>query len=184
MSPRMPSAPSARRARAESSDRARAFTSRPSARRRSTIAPPTNPVPPVTKAASVSRTSRTGPTEAGQVFDGGQHRDRGRNQHRPLVQKQRAQRLVVAEDGEQDGHELDVRLQLAPDRRREHGSLGRNDASEPEDQELAPDDDHRDPDRSSVDVDEGDQPPETSSLSAVVSRKEPNVVVRAQRRAR
>ena len=65
-----------------------------------------------------------------------------------------------------------------------HGPVGGDDAAQAEDEELAPDDDDGHPRRGTTDLDERDQGPRTRSLSAVVSRNEPSVVVTRQRRAR
>src|SRR5919106_4230860 len=88
-SPGTASAPCAATARADSSDRTRAATVRPSPSNRERIARPTTPVPPVTKALPVTAVRGRPPEdrgEPGQVFGTRDHRDGRRGKHHPLVQ--------------------------------------------------------------------------------------------------
>src|SRR2546421_8385297 len=158
-SPRTGSAPDPRSASAEVSDRASALTRLPSASSRSRIARPRKPVPPVTRTGLLALIAalRESRGKTGEVLDRRHHRDRGGGDHRPFVEPQRPELLPVMDDRQEDGDELDVRFELAPDRGREDGAVGGDDAAQGEDQQLAPDDDGRDPGGRPVDVDQRDQ---------------------------
>src|SRR5262245_62533980 len=158
----MGSAPAARSAAADPSDRASARTGRPDRTSRRRTAPPTPPLPPVTRTGSVTRSRSAGSrsailrrvgdraAEPNDVLDARQDRDDGGRDHRPLVQVQRPDRLAGPKDRQEDREELDVRLGLAPDGGPDEVARGSDRPLQSDDQDLPADDDERDPRRDTV----------------------------------